>query len=260
MAQKCMNCFRRGGVWATLLALLCLALLQRRCSSFPLPSLARLPGHATGHVDVRWRQQLQMTINAPPGETLVRKTQQSATSVVIRKAEWEDLGAASKLLVREFYGQSVWYPTQCLGELNRLQMNFHFDRTRHLMLVACDPLENSIVGFVDIDARELPPARMSEFPPRPYLSDLAVSRDRRRQGIGTRLVSECERVCQAWGHAQLYLKVQAKNGAGVGLYQRLGYQQQLPADEKDQLLLRKALSPSRLLFEAARAAAAASSQ
>jgi hypothetical protein len=84
---------------------------------------------------------------------------QSSTNVMVRKAEWQDLGAASRLLVTEFYGQTVWYPAQCLSELNRLQLNFHFNSTRHLMLVATDPLENTVVGFADVDGRELPAAK-----------------------------------------------------------------------------------------------------
>lgn len=172
--------------------------------------------------------------------------QQQQRNVVIRKAQWEDLGAASRLLVTEFYGKSCWFPAQCLSELNRLQTNFHFDPHKHLMLVATDPLEKAIIGFVDIDAREAPLAKRSEFPPRPYLSDLAVQRNRRRQGIGSSLVSECERVCQAWGCSHIYLKVQAQNPAGLGLYERLGYHQARPVDDKDQMLLSKTLSVSQL--------------
>jgi hypothetical protein len=94
-----------------------------------------------------------------PATAVTTVQTQSSTNVMVRKAEWQDLGAASRLLVTEFYGQTVWYPAQCLSELNRLQLNFHFNSTRHLMLVATDPLENTVVGFADVDGRELPAAK-----------------------------------------------------------------------------------------------------
>jgi ribosomal protein S18 acetylase RimI-like enzyme len=72
----------------------------------------------------------------------------------------------------------------------------------------------------------------TEFPPRPYISDVAVRRANRRQGIGTLLMKECERIVAAWGCPAIYLKVQAKNPAGVALYERLGYHQARPADDK----------------------------
>ncbi|KAG5184966.1 hypothetical protein JKP88DRAFT_276892 [Tribonema minus] len=132
----------------------------------------------------------------------------------LRHAEWRDLGPVSRLLVTEFYGgNSIWYPAQCLSELNRLQMNFHFDRERHLMLVATEPAQGGIVGFVDIDARDVPPAKRNEYPPRPYLSDLAVAKNQRRKGIGTQLV-------------------QATNAGGLALYEAMGYLQARPIDEK----------------------------
>eukprot|EP00953_Heterococcus_sp_UTEX-ZZ885_P038332 19677-Heterococcus_DN1.PRE.1 len=45
-------------------------------------------------------------------------------------------------------------------------------------------------------------------------------------------MKECERIVAAWGCPAIYLKVQAKNPAGVALYERLGYHQARPADDK----------------------------
>jgi ribosomal protein S18 acetylase RimI-like enzyme len=50
-------------------------------------------------------------------------------------------------------------------------------------------------------------------------------------------MKECERIVAAWGCPAIYLKVQAKNPAGVALYERLGYHQARPADDKVSLLL-----------------------
>lgn len=70
--------------------------------------------------------------------------------------------AVSRLLVAEFYGATLWYPAQCLTELNRLQTNFHSygeDASRHLMLLATSLEDGSLVGFVDIDGREKRPGQ-----------------------------------------------------------------------------------------------------
>lgn len=62
----------------------------------------------------------------------------------------------------EFYGSTLWYPAQCLVELNRLQENFHGygdDANRHLMLLATSLDDGSLVGFVDVDGREKRPGK-----------------------------------------------------------------------------------------------------
>lgn len=72
------------------------------------------------------------------------------------------LRAVSRLLVAEFYGSTLWYPAQCLVELNRLQENFHGygdDADRHLMLLATSVDDGSVVGFVDVDGREKRPGQ-----------------------------------------------------------------------------------------------------
>eukprot|EP00953_Heterococcus_sp_UTEX-ZZ885_P024344 13323-Heterococcus_DN1.PRE.1 len=63
-------------------------------------------------------------------------------------------------------------------------------------------------------------------------------------------MKECERIVAAWGCPAIYLKVQAKNPAGVALYERLGYHQARPADDKDQLLLSKGIAVAQQLFPA----------
>ncbi|CAM9188569.1 unnamed protein product [Phaeothamnion confervicola] len=83
----------------------------------------------------------------------------------------------------------------------------------------------------------------ADLPPRPYLSDLAVSFKFRRRGVGTALVRACERACQAWGYQSVFLKVEAENRAGLALYRALGYVEALPPDAKNQILLSRTLGP-----------------
>lgn len=80
-----------------------------------------------------------------------------ALSIDIKPATFQDLRAVSRLLVEEFYGNTLWFQAQRLVELARLQNNFHSyeeDASLHLMLIATSVEDGSLVGFVDIDGRE----------------------------------------------------------------------------------------------------------
>ena len=44
--------------------------------------------------------------------------------------------------------------------------------------------------------------------------------DLRRRGLATTLVAECEQRARDWGHAALYLKVEAANDAARAMYLR----------------------------------------
>ncbi|CAN0147566.1 unnamed protein product, partial [Scytosiphon promiscuus] len=145
------------------------------------------------------------------------------STIKIKPAKFHNLRAVSRLLVAEFYGATLWYPAQCLTELNRLQTNFHGygeDAGRHLMLLATSLEDGSLVGFVDIDGREKRPGQTGV---RPYLSDLAVANRCQRMGIGTELVKACEEACIGWGFDHMYLKVRVGNVAARKLYENLGY-------------------------------------
>jgi ribosomal protein S18 acetylase RimI-like enzyme len=171
---------------------------------------------------------------------------EACTSCVIRPADWNDLGEVSNLIVSEFLGTGngglrIWHGAHTLSQLNRLQQNFteRIPGIKHRMLVAMDA-GNQAVGFVDIDARE----RKGGFPPpRPYLSDLAVSSSKRRQGIGSLLVQHCEGLCVEWGFDKIHLKVQDANAGGIAFYESLQYVQVSERDSAGQILLMKRLHP-----------------
>lgn len=181
--------------------------------------------------------------------------------ITIRNGRFQELGRVASILVAGFYGKTVWCvfggscwcpdslplaltlrhlplcPTRfaplCLRELNRLQGNFPYDLTTHRMFLAVAEAEEGgsadrqeddrIVGFVDIDQR-IPTKPQPDDAPRPYLSDLAVCSNWRRQGIARALIMQCENLCrEEWGHRAIYLKVDRTNGAAVKLYASLGY-------------------------------------
>lgn len=56
-----------------------------------------------------------------------------------------------------------------------------------------------------------------------YVSDLAVSKAARQKGVGTKLLSCCERLCRERGCSFLSLEVRKSNAAAVALYQKAGF-------------------------------------
>mmetsp|Transcript_49431 Transcript_49431/g.67358 ORF Transcript_49431/g.67358 Transcript_49431/m.67358 type:complete len:121 (-) Transcript_49431:147-509(-) len=93
-----------------------------------------------------------------------------------------------------------------------------------------EPSKNTIQGFVDVDARALTSPERHDAP-RPYLSDLAVSSDRRRQGVGQGLVRFCESLCLNSGHDRLYLKMQRPNYMASRMYAKLGYSSEVEYED-----------------------------
>ncbi|KAL3903150.1 MAG: hypothetical protein SGARI_005508 [Bacillariaceae sp.] len=86
-----------------------------------------------------------------------------------------------------------------------------------------DSTDNIVAGFVDIDLRPLP--KDFKFPqPRPYLSDLCISKTYRRQGMAKALVEQCEQFCIRQSKTELYIRVQESNVAALTMYQQLGYE------------------------------------
>lgn len=56
------------------------------------------------------------------------------------------------------------------------------------------------------------------------IASMAVRRDHRRKGIGTRLLSECENGFNLQGALKYSLEVEATNEAAIGLYLGNGYE------------------------------------
>ncbi|MFN9261314.1 GNAT family N-acetyltransferase, partial [Microcystis sp.] len=60
----------------------------------------------------------------------------------------------------------------------------------------------------------------------PYISNLAVSPDRRRAGLARRLLLKCEQIAREWGFEELSLHVLDNNLAAQSLYLSSGYRLQ----------------------------------
>ena len=109
------------------------------------------------------------------------------------------------------------------------------NRAANALFVAETP-DADVAGSVGIEVSRLTKAglneqqaslRRDEFmdvsKPRPLLSNLAVSRDYRRRGIGKRLCRDAERAAKEWGFDEVYLKVEKGNRKAFNLYRGLGY-------------------------------------
>jgi ribosomal protein S18 acetylase RimI-like enzyme len=82
--------------------------------------------------------------------------------------------------------------------------------------------QTEIVGTVEVGVRT---GSDRSHPPRyVYISNLAVGSDFRRQGVGRKLLNNCERITQSWGYTELHLHVMADNDQGLNLYKKLGYE------------------------------------
>ncbi len=57
----------------------------------------------------------------------------------------------------------------------------------------------------------------------PYISNLAVKNSYRRQGIATKLLTQCEHISRNWGYQEIRLHVLADNHSAQKLYLSRGY-------------------------------------
>ena len=93
-------------------------------------------------------------------------------------------------------------------------------------LVVCKTNRGEVIGCAGIEVNNIPKGDLKGLPcdRAPLMSNLAVSRNYRRKGIGELLVKEAERIARyEWGFDTCYLYVEDRNIAAVKLYQKLGY-------------------------------------
>ncbi len=89
-------------------------------------------------------------------------------------------------------------------------------------------LRNPGLSFVAYDGDRLVGAVLCGHDGRRgYLNHLAVTRDRRRSGIGSRLASLCLNALKSCGISRCHLFVQKENTAAVAFWQRVGWRERV---------------------------------
>lgn len=94
-------------------------------------------------------------------------------------------------------------------------------------------VRGDLIGFVEITQRsyglgnsvEGTSLFSSEFQKRPVLTNLAVIKESRKYGIGSKLLDRCEEhVVKEWNMKEVILEVEDYNGKGLEFYQKRGYE------------------------------------
>lgn len=94
-------------------------------------------------------------------------------------------------------------------------------------------IRGDLLGFVEVTQRSYGLGNSvegisffnSEFQKRPVLTNLAVLKDSRKYGIGSKLLDRCEEyVLDEWNMKEIILEVEDYNGKGLEFYQKRGYE------------------------------------
>jgi ribosomal protein S18 acetylase RimI-like enzyme len=173
--------------------------------------------------------------------------------IIVRPIQVEDIPSVAALLSEAFYPSNSWLgwisPVLKLGIYQDLKMRCLARSPRYACLVGMlSSKQGEIAGTIEVSARPLTTwPLMGDAVP--YISNLAVAKSLRRQGLGQQLLAACEPIVHCWGFSELYLHVKGENRAARGLYSGMGYRLQhseIPPWVKllgpsQQLLLRKEL-------------------
>lgn len=155
---------------------------------------------------------------------------------IIRVAHFPELNSLAEILTDSFHTRvglmGCFYPFLRMGIYEDLRHRLRTAGSHYICLVAIDPAmgqsvegaPSSIVGTVEMTVRSSYSWQCKSF--HPYLSNLAVRRSSRRQGVAQQLLAACEVKALEWGYADLYLHVLENNNQARRLYFKAGYRLQ----------------------------------
>ncbi|MEG4803253.1 GNAT family N-acetyltransferase [Microcoleus sp. ARI1-B5] len=158
----------------------------------------------------------------------------------IRVAVSNDLTQLADILAMSFHSREgfvEWvYPVLRLGIYEDLKNRLRSKAEHYICLVAelvsrapgtenYRPGTHSIAGTIEMALRSRFPWQIpnSDYP---YLSNLAVHPEYRRQGVAQQLLSNCEDTAREWGFSEIYLHVLENNHGARQLYYQAGYRLQ----------------------------------
>jgi ribosomal protein S18 acetylase RimI-like enzyme len=173
----------------------------------------------------------------------------------IRRACPDDVPQLTHLLATSFYDDCGWkrllFPLLKLGIQEDLKQRLTYAKPYYACLAAFGPGDGQVTGTVELSHRQSWPWQ-GLASPHGYLSNLAVDRHCRRQGIAKALLVHCEHLARTWPITDLYLHVMEDNLHARRLYQGAGFHlcrvEETPATwlgwQARRLLLRKAIAPA----------------
>lgn len=166
-------------------------------------------------------------------QEMVAQKLESGSHCQIRAATAKDLTALAEILADSFHsraGINGWiYPVLRLGIYEDIRNRLNKGSPHYICLVAVVAAKTRpntceyLAGTVEMALRSNYPWPFSNSSSYPYLSNLAVHQDCRRQGTAQQLLLKCERIALGWGFQDLYLHVLENNHQARSLYLKLGY-------------------------------------
>ncbi|WP_309735058.1 GNAT family N-acetyltransferase [Chamaesiphon sp. OTE_75_metabat_556] len=157
--------------------------------------------------------------------------------IEIRAVREEEIHCVADIITRSFHfdrGWMGWFtPLFKLGIAedlrHRLRSNSTSSQPHKSQQQVCsiavypDRGQTRVVGTIEVGVRinnyrQPTPQRYV------YISNLAVSRDFRRRGVASELITSCEELTKTWGYSKIHLHVMGNNERGRNLYQKLGYE------------------------------------
>jgi len=162
----------------------------------------------------------------------------SPSPIAIRAVDSSDLHPLAEVLVESFHPANGWmcwvHPALKFGIYEDIRSRLNRDSPHYLCLAAIAQTTSSktsryqpetrpeqLVGTVEIALRPLGISKKHQYP---YISNLAVCKSYRRQGIARKLLLGCEPAALEWGFRDIYLHVLENNERAKHLYVSCGYQ------------------------------------
>lgn len=162
-------------------------------------------------------------------QSLTSAAHQSPKQFQIRAATPSDLNNIAQIIAESFHSQNgFWgwaFPLLRLGIYEDFRNRLLSPTPHHICLVAVETTiagTDNLVGTVELGLR-FHDSWKQDARSFLYLSNLAVDQKYRRNGVASKLLLGCEKICQEWGFKDLYLHVLEENYQARQLYFKLGY-------------------------------------